>query len=108
MKTKPVKLHPAHERRTQRKRSGERAPQYADLKDCPYNHLYRVVSRPNGLWRAERRIDRSGQDTRVHDVWEAIGGDTDLASACHTRDVWAVRNGPPARSASLLPENTFE
>lgn len=84
----------------------ERAPQYADIKDCPHNHLYRVVSRPNGLWRAERRVAKHGTDTR--DNWEAIAGDTaDYKAACNLRDVWAIRNGPPPRSGGLLPENVF-
>ncbi len=38
------------------------------------NHHTRIVSRPNGLWRAERRIAERG--TREHDCWEATSRDT--------------------------------
>ena len=95
--------------RYKRGKAIERAPERANIKDCSHNHLYRVVSRPNGLWRAERRVAEHGmnkvvarlygkieQKAEPHaDCWEGIGPDTDKVSASETRDNWARRNGPP-------------
>lgn len=54
---------------------------------------YRIVSRPNGLWSAQVRMDEHGKPEKDH--WQDIAGATTKAEARRQRDLWNAYNRVP-------------